>query len=110
MGIVTDSKGVNEPKEAEGNTIYELYKLFATENETKELADQFKKGGMGYGDAKKILLEKITETFQPFRQKRQQLEENPEEVEKILAKGAEKVKNVSHETMEKVRKATGLKY
>ena len=110
MGIVTDSKGVNEPKETEGNTIYEIYKLFASENEIKELADRFKKGGMGYGDAKKMLLEKIQETFQPFRQKRQQLEENPEEVEKILAKGAEKVKTVSHETMEKVRQATGLKY
>ncbi|MFC1732938.1 tryptophan--tRNA ligase [candidate division KSB1 bacterium] len=110
MGIVTDSKGVDEPKDPEGNTIYELYKLFAPKDETKELADKFKKGGMGYGDAKKMLLEKITETFQPFREKRQHLEDNPEEVEEILAKGAEKVKKISHETMEKVRAATGLKY
>jgi len=110
MGIVTDSKGVEEVKDPEGNTIYELYKLFASESEQKEMADAFRKGGMGYGDAKKSLLEKIKAHFAPFQEKRKYLEEHPEEVEAILAKGAEKVKKVSHETMEKVRAATGLKY
>lgn len=110
MGIVTDSKGVEEPKEPAGNTIYELYKLFATESEAKQLADDFKKGGLGYGDAKKRLLEKINETFAPYREKRKHYETNPHEVEKILEKGAEKVRKVSLETMEKVRQATGLKY
>lgn len=110
MGIVTDSKGVDEPKEPEGNTIYEIYKFFASETEHKELADQFHTGGMGYGEAKKKLLEKIHTTFEPFQEKRKYLENHPEEVEAILAKGAAKVKKVSHVTMEKVRKATGLKY
>lgn len=110
MGIVTDSKGVDEPKKAEGNTIYELYKLFATTEELRDFSDRFQKGGMGYGDAKKLLFEKIRSYFAPYREKRKNYEENPDIVEKILAKGAEKVKKVSHETMEKVREATGLKY
>ena len=110
MGIVTDSKGVDEPKEPEGNTIYELYKLFAKPEETKEMSDRFKKGGMGYGDAKKMLLEKIQETFKPFQEKREHLANNPKEVEAILAKGAEKVRAVSLKTMDKVREVTGLKY
>lgn len=110
MGIVTDSKGVDEPKELEGNVVYELYKLFADPDEAKEMADKFKKGGMGYGDAKKMLLEKIQETFKPFKEKREHLAANPEEVEEILAKGAEKTRKISLKTMEKVRNATGLKY
>lgn len=110
MGIVTDSKGVDEPKGLEGNTIYELYKLFASSEELGEFADRFRKGGMGYGDAKKMLLEKIQNYFSPFQRKRKELEKNPGIVEDILMKGAEKVKKVSHETMEKVREATGLKY
>lgn len=110
MGIVTDSKGMDEPKEPKGNTIYELYKLFASADETKEMEQNFKKGGMGYGDAKKLLLEKILETFEPFREKRNELEKNPKKVEMILEEGAAKVKEVSHKTMEKVRAATGLKY
>jgi len=110
MSIVTDSKGVDEPKKPEGNTIYELYKFFATEAETEALAKRFRKGGLGYGDAKKTLLKKILETFKPFKEKRKYLEEHPKKVEKILAGGAEKVKKVSHKTMEKVREVTGLKY
>ena len=110
MGIVTDSKGVDEPKDPEGNTIYELYKLCASSDETKEMADKFKKGGMGYGDAKKLLLKKLQETFKPFRERREYLATHPEEVEKILEKGAEKVRAVSLVTMDKVREVTGLKY
>ncbi|MBU1018183.1 tryptophan--tRNA ligase [Patescibacteria group bacterium] len=110
MGIVTDSKGIDEPKEPEGNTIYELYKLMADPAETKVMADQFKKGGLGYGDAKKILLEKIQKTFAPYREKHQELKNHPKKVETILAKGAEKVRILSHQTMLMVREATGLKY
>ncbi|MBN2096007.1 tryptophan--tRNA ligase [Candidatus Peregrinibacteria bacterium] len=110
MGIVTDSKGVDEPKNPEGNTIYELYKLMTGPAEAKALADRFKKGGLGYGDAKKMLLEKIQKTFKPYREKHQELKNHPKKVETILAKGAEKVRALSHQTMLRVREATGLKY
>lgn len=110
MGIVTDSKGVTDPKEPNGNTVYELYKLFADKEDTVALAKAFQSGEIGYGDAKKMLLDKIMETFEPFKKKRLYFQNHPDEVEHMLAKGAERVKKVSHETMEKVRKATGLKY
>lgn len=110
MGIITDSKGVEESKVPEGNTLYELYKLVASESETQELADAFQKGGMGYGDAKKKLLEKMNQYFAPFREKRKYYENHLEEVESIMQKGAEKVRKISLETMKKVREATGLTY
>lgn len=110
MGIVTDSKGVEEKKDPEASTVYQLYKLMATPGETKTLADHFRKGGLGYGDAKKMLLQKVIETFGTYSKKRQHYADHPEEVEKILLKGAEKVRPISLETMEKVRKATGLRY
>ena len=101
---------MDEPKEPEGNTIYELYKLFASKDDADQMAKDFKKGGMGYGDAKKKLLTLIQETFKPFKEKREHLANHPKKVETILAKGAEKVHTVSHQTMQKVREATGLKY
>lgn len=110
MGIITDSKGIEESKEAEGNTIYELYKLFASKMEVDALALQFKKGGLGYGEAKKMLLEKILKYFEPFKEKRKELQNHPKKVETILGEGAKKVRVISHQTMQKVREATGLKY
>jgi len=110
MGIVTDSKGVVEPKEPKGNTVYELYKLFATKTEIDEMAGRFRKGGLGYGDVKKELLEKILSTFKPFREKRLYLENHPKKVETILADGAGKVRKISCDTIQKIREVTGLKY
>jgi tryptophanyl-tRNA synthetase len=57
MGIVTDSKTMEEPKDPEGNSIYELYKLFATKEEVESMAASFRAGNYGYGHAKKALLE-----------------------------------------------------
>ena len=110
MSIVTDSKSVEDCKDPKTCVVFKLYSLFADKNECQMLADKYKKGGMGYGEAKQVLLDKILETFKPFQEKRKHLEKNPKEVEKILAKGAEKVREISLKTMNKVRTATGLKY
>lgn len=110
MSIVTDSKSVEECKDPKTCVVFKLYSLFAGKDECQALANKYKKGGMGYGDAKQMLLDKILETFRPFHKKRKELESNPEKVEEILKKGAEKVRKISIETMDKVRIATGLKY
>jgi len=110
MGIVTDSKGIEDPKNPESDNIFSLYKLFASKSEIAEMADAYKKGGMGYGDAKKALFEKIMNIFAPFQEKRRELEANPKKVEDILEEGAEKVRKISKKTLENVRTATGLKY
>jgi tryptophanyl-tRNA synthetase len=107
MGIVTDSKGLEEPKEPEGNSIYELYKLFATPEETEEMARNFRAGGYGYGHAKKALFEIYERTFAPFRAKREEMEKNLDYVEEILRKGAERAREEAAKTMDKVRKAVG---
>ncbi len=110
MGIVTDSKGVDEPKDPETCNVFALYKLFASKEERVGMADDYRKGGLGYGDAKKALLEKINETFEPFQKKRAELAAHPKKVEEILEEGSEKVRKVTLKTLEEVRKATGLRY
>lgn len=110
MGIVTDSKGVDDKKDPNTCNVYAIYNLFANDLEAVELALKYRAGGIGYGDAKKLLLAKIKETFAPYQAKRAELEANPAKVEAILEKGAEKVRKISLETLNKVRLATGLKY
>lgn len=110
MGIKTDSKSVEDTKDPDTCLVHQIYSLFANNTEREELAERYKKGGLGYGDAKKILLEKIIKTFQPFQEKRDYLEANPEIVEDILERGAKKVREISLKTLNKVRVATGLKY
>jgi tryptophanyl-tRNA synthetase len=108
MGIVTDSKSVEEPKEPEGNTIFELYGLFATEDEKAALAARYRAGGMGYGEAKKMLLDRINGHFTPFRERRKQLAAQSERVEEALRQGARKARAEAQQTMALVRQAVGL--
>ena len=108
MAIVTDSKTMEEPKEPEGNSIYEMYKLFATPEEVAQMAANFRAGNYGYGHAKKELLAAYKRLFDPFREKRAELEKDPDALEDILKAGAARARAEAAKVMDKVREAVGL--
>jgi tryptophanyl-tRNA synthetase len=108
MAIVTDSTPMEEPKEPEGNSIYELYKLFATPEEVAAMAASFRAGGYGYGHAKKALLEAYHRLFDPFRAKREELMKDPSSLEDILQAGAVRARAAAAPLMARVREAVGL--
>lgn len=109
MSIVTDSKLPEEKKIAEENNIFNIYKLFANPEELKEMKSGFENGGLGYGEAKKILLEKINQYFKPMKEIYNDLQSNPEKVYNILSKGEKEARKIAEEKMAIVRKLTGLK-
>lgn len=108
MSIVTDSKGVAEPKEPESSVIYNIHKLFLSKDEAKELANTYRAGGLGYGDAKKLLFQTYMDQLKPLRETRAKLEKDPTYVKKVIKEGAEKAKKVAAATMARVRKAVGI--
>ncbi len=108
MGIKTDSTPLGQPLNPETCNVVALYSLFATDAEKAELAERYRSGGIGYGDAKKLLLEKINAYFGPFREKRKQLAADPEAVETVLRQGAQRARVEARKTMELVRKAVGM--
>jgi tryptophanyl-tRNA synthetase len=109
MRVVTDSTPVADPKDPSKDNVFALYSLFATAQERDALADRYRVGGLGYGDAKKMLIGRIDEAFAPARARRRALEKEPEVVEAALRRGAEKANAVANQTMKEVREAVGLK-
>jgi tryptophanyl-tRNA synthetase len=109
MRIVTDSTPVEAPKDPEKDNIFALYRLLATPEETAALAARYRSGGLGYGDAKKLLIEKIDRQFGKAREERKRLAADPAIVDGVLARGAERAGAVARETMREVREATGLR-
>jgi len=107
MSIVTDSTPVEDPKDPENNTIFQLYSLFATPEEKAAMAQRFRAGGVGYGEYKKQLLAAFLEYFGPQREQRAALEQDMATVEDVLAEGARKARAVARETLDKVRAACG---
>jgi len=108
MKIVTDSTPVEAPKNPDKCNVFALLKLFASAEEIKHWEERYRKGPMGYGEAKKRLVELIVEYFRPYRQKRTELENNPDYVRELLAKGAQRARAVADVTLEQARKAVGL--
>jgi tryptophanyl-tRNA synthetase len=108
MSIVTDSKPVDAPKDPDNCNVFGLLKLVASEDELAEWRNRYRSGGTGYGEAKKRLIELIVEYFEPYRAKRQELENNLDYVREVLRKGADRARPVAHKTFEEVRKAVGL--
>lgn len=108
MKIVTDSTPLEDPKDPDACNVYALLKLFLGRDELSEVRDQYRAGGFGYGHFKTLLLEQIHATFDPMREKRRQLESDPAEVEKILARGAEQARATASEVLGAVKKACGV--
>jgi len=108
MSIVTDSKGVDEPKNPETSTIISYYKFFSSPKELETMKNRFKNGEIGYGDAKKELLKKILEYFAPYRKKRIELKNNMDYIEQVLKNGNKHAKAISQEKMEEVKRKVGL--
>ncbi|MDA1060261.1 MAG: tryptophan--tRNA ligase [bacterium] len=109
MGIVTDSTPVEEAKDPDKCNIFALYKLLANKPETEKLAERYKKGGIGYGDSKKLLLEKIFEHFGEARTKYNELFPQKDLVYKILEEGAKKAKIMARKTLDEVKEKIGYK-
>lgn len=108
MSIKTDSKGIEEPKVPETCAVFQLYQLFAAAVDQEILANKYRAGGMGYGEAKQALFEAAWNYFANARERRAYFEQHPEEVQQILAEGAGKARQVAKVVLDRARSACGL--
>ncbi len=109
MNIVTDCKSLEESKDPETCNVVALYKLFATPDELEEMKSRYRAGNYGYGHAKQALFEKIQAFFAPMQAKRDELAADPGYVESVLKRGAERAREAASSTMDKVRRAVGIR-
>jgi len=106
--IVTDSTPLEAPKNPETCNVFALLKLFADERELAEIAEKYRAGGYGYGQAKGRLGELINELFAEAREKYARLVADPDTVHDILREGGRKARQRAEATMQRVRDACGI--
>ena len=107
MNIVTDSAGLNEPKDKH-TPLFKIYSLFLNDESKKELADRYDTPGLKYMDIKNELIETIISFFELQRSKREQLLANSDEVNQKMILGQNKAKKIAQKTLQEVKCATGL--
>jgi len=108
MGIETDSKTLEEPKDPETDNVFAIYSLIATAEQTEGLRQKYIAGNYGYGHAKKELLDLILTRFEKERELFGYYMNNLPELEEKLQAGAEKTKKIAQQTIKRVRKSLGV--
>lgn len=108
MRIVTDSRTLEEPKDPETCNVFALYRLFASAEDAQTMRQRYAAGGLGYGEAKKALLSAMTDALAPFRERRQRLAADPDYVQAVLERGAERARAEARRTLAAARRAIGL--
>ncbi len=108
MGIETDSKTLEEPKDPETDKVFALYQLIATPEQTEVLREKYLAGNFGYGHAKTELLNLILERFKTEREKFDYYMNNLSELDAKLEEGAEKTRKIAAETLKRARASLGM--
>jgi len=108
MRTITNSQGVDEPKDPDTSQIFMLYKLFATAEEQAAVAARYRAGGMGWGEAKEELFRVANRELGPMRKRFEELMADPKGLDATLAKGAERARPIAAATVKRFRKAAGI--
>lgn len=108
MRIVTDSRQPGEPKDPDSSHLYTLYRAFAAPEEAVAFREQLE-AGIGWGDAKQALYERLERDIAPMREHYQALMAHPERIEDILQAGAQKARALATPFMAELRDAVGLR-
>ena len=108
MGLETDSKTLEEPKDPETDKVFAIYKLIATPEETAVLEQKYLAGNFGYGHAKTELLNLILTKFAKERELFSYYMNNLPELDEKLQQGADKTRKVASETLKRVRESLGM--
>lgn len=109
MRIATDSRPMEEPKEPEGDHLYQLYSLFANDAERAEMAALYRRGGFGYGQIKTALADAADRYFGPARERRAELSAKPDCISEMLHDGAARARCKAKEVLLRAQKACGVK-
>ena len=107
MNIVTDSAGLNDPKDKD-TPLFKIYSLFLNNESKKELADRYDTPGLKYMDIKKELIDTIINFFEKNKSKREQLLKNDDKVNQQMILGQNKARQIAQKTLHEVKSAAGL--
>ena len=102
---------VEDPGKIEGNVVFAYLDVFAKDTvKVQELKDHYQRGGLGDVAVKKYLIEVLEEFLAPIRQRRQELESNPDAVYEILRAGTQKAEEIATQTLSEVKDAMKINY
>ena len=111
---------IEDPGNVEKNVVFTYLDVFVKEDSFEkylpeyknldELKEHYMRGGLGDMKIKRFLNDVLQEELRPIREKREELEKNPEYVYKVLEEGTKRAREVAGKTLKSVKEAIGINY
>ena len=108
MKITTDSKSVDEAKDPEGCSVFALFKCFSDKADQEALAERYRAGNMGYGEAKQLCFEKLNAELHEPREIYHQIRNDQAKLDGILESGRDKARVIARQVTDRVRNKVGF--
>lgn len=108
MRIETDSTALEEPKNPDTDNVFAIYSLLADETQIAQMRTNYLAGNYGYGQAKQELYELIVKKYEKQRKRYWELMENTESIDRLLAEGAIRARQIAKPILSKVRSKLGF--
>jgi len=110
MQMVTDPQRIrrSDPGNPDVCNVFSMHKIFSSPEQVEMVNTECRRAGIGCVDCKKLFAENLNNHLQPFRQRREEIAKNPDEVWDVLRDGASRARQIAEETMVEVRQAIGL--
>ncbi len=105
--MVTDSRRPEEPKDPDSDTLFGLFRQFASPEETAAMRERYLRGGVAYSEVKDRLGELLGDHFAGARGAHNTLLADSARIDRILAEGARKARPLARSLMARVREAVG---
>lgn len=110
MQMVTDPQRIKrtDPGNPDVCNVYSLQKVFSSPEEISMVNTECRRAGIGCVQCKQLLARNLNKHLEPFRERRNNLDKNPDDVWDILEDGRKRASMIAQQTMHEVRQAIGL--
>jgi tryptophanyl-tRNA synthetase len=108
FGILTDSKAPGQAKATGDSALFQIYRAFASPEETNEFAREFEQG-IAWSLAKEKVFLRLDQELAPLRDNYHALMSSPSTIESLLQSGAAKARAIATPFMVQLRHAVGLR-
>lgn len=110
MQMVTDPQRLrrSDPGNPFICNVHAMHKVFSSAEEVAMVETECQRAGIGCVQCKQLLAKNMNAYLAPFRARREELNQRPQQVWDILYDGRDRAKVIAHQTMCEVRAAIGL--
>lgn len=105
---VTDRPKLTDKGNPDDCPVGNLHQIFSDSERLKYITRGCITAGITCVECKKLAMKSTNAHLEPFRQRRQRLAENPEQLREVIQSGAKKAARAAEETMVRAREAVGL--